>query len=459
MLWWLRRDLRLADNPALVDAALAARRAKRSLAAVFVVDPRLFTPSAPNRLAFLLRSLHSLQAAGLPLIIRTGDPTVEIPRLAAELDAPQVFITADYAPYGRRRDRAVHQALRQQGRDLIAAGSPYAVDPGTLETKSRTPFRVFTPFHRAWLPLAENLEPHRPFDLVSATWRRDVRSDALPSEPLGVATHLPTAGEKAAHDRWSQFLERLDGYATDRDRPDRDGSSRLSAYLKFGVLHPRQLLPALRGNSPGSGAWVFRSELAWREFYADVLCHWPASTQANLNTAMNAMRVDRGSDADQRFEAWATGRTGYPFVDAGMRQLLAEGWMHNRLRMVTASFLVKHLHLPWQRGAAWFMRHLVDGDIASNQHGWQWTAGTGTDAAPYFRVFNPTAQGRRFDPDAVYIRSQVAELAAFEGDVHQPQQRLQPSSLLNSFPQYPSAIVDLATERSEALARLDETKR
>lgn len=408
-------------------------------------------------MAFLLRSLQSLQAAGLPLVIRSGDPVVEIPRLATELDAPSVFITADFAPYGRRRDGKVRERLHAQGRDLVATDSPYAVDPGTLETKGRTPFRVFTPFHRAWLPLAENLEPRQRLDLASVAWHRDGPTAALPKEPTGVAARLPAAGEHAAHERWQHFLTRLDDYATDRDRPDRDGSSRLSVYLKFGVLHPRQLLPALSGSAPGSGAWVFRSELAWREFYADVLWHSPQSTHTNLNRAMDALRVDTGRDADRRFDAWAHGRTGYPFVDAGMRQLLNEGWMHNRLRMVAASFLVKHLHLPWQRGAEWFMRHLVDGDIASNQHGWQWTAGTGTDAAPYFRVFNPTAQGRRFDPDGIYIRRHISELASFAGDVHDPQ--LPPSSLFDSHHDYMHPIVDHAVERAEALARWAETKR
>jgi deoxyribodipyrimidine photo-lyase len=216
-----------------------------------------------------------------------------------------------------------------------------------------------------------------------------------------------------------------------------------AAALRWGVVHPRQLLADL---GPERGHEVFASELAWREFYADVLLREPDSAWTNLNRRLDAMPIDRDAAARRRFERWAAGTTGYPFVDAGMRQLLATGWMHNRVRMVVASFLVKDLHLPWQWGARHFMAHLVDGDLASNSHGWQWAAGTGTDAAPYFRVFNPTSQGLRFDPDGEYVRRWVPELAAISGGaVHDPGLR-RPDG-------YPAPMVVHADEREEALRR------
>jgi deoxyribodipyrimidine photo-lyase len=230
--------------------------------------------------------------------------------------------------------------------------------------------------------------------------------------------------------------------------------------LKCGAVHPRQLLVDLRGAAPTSGPWVFRSEVAWREFYADVLYHRPDTVWANFTPALDHLNVDEGPEADARFAAWCEGRTGYPFVDAGMRQLVAEGWMHNRVRMVTASFLVKDLHLDWRRGAAFFLEHLVDGDVASNQHGWQWTAGTGTDAAPYFRIFHPTTQGRNHDPDGTYIRRYVPELRHFAGDVHEPHAaptgrgRARQPALGEPVLDYPEPIVDHAVERRGALDRL-----
>jgi deoxyribodipyrimidine photo-lyase len=220
--------------------------------------------------------------------------------------------------------------------------------------------------------------------------------------------------------------------------------------LRWGQVHPRTLLAELNDSRAHD---VYRRELCWREFYADVLFHVPQSARQSLKPTMHAMRTDNGPTADARFAAWTEGRTGYPFVDAGMRQLLAEGWIHNRVRMVVASFLVKDLHLDWQRGASHFMQWLRDGDIASNQHGWQWTAGTGTDAAPYFRVFNPVTQGIKFDPNGDYVRKYIPELAQLPGaSAHTPWD----APLLAD--KYPERIVDHSVERNEALARLEELK-
>jgi deoxyribodipyrimidine photo-lyase len=255
------------------------------------------------------------------------------------------------------------------------------------------------------------------------------------------------AGEAAARQHWTDFLaESIGGYSADRDRPDKRGTSRMSAHLKFGTIHPRTLAADLDPREPGPAAYL--RELAFRDFYAAVLHQRPASAWRNWNPAFDAIEVDTGPDARAAFELWKQGRTGYPIVDAGMRQLNATGFMHNRVRMIVASFLVKDLHLPWQWGAQWFMQQLVDGDVASNQHGWQWCAGTGTDAAPYFRVFNPTAQGEKFDPDGEYVRHWVPELAGSGiagADVHR---------LKSGRPDgYPEPMVDHAAERVEALRR------
>jgi deoxyribodipyrimidine photo-lyase len=238
----------------------------------------------------------------------------------------------------------------------------------------------------------------------------------------------------------------LNKYKSERNNPDRDGCSKLSVYLRFGAIHPRQLLAELESNADHD---IFRSELCWREFYGDVLFHQPHTTWKNLQPKMDSIQVDTDAQAKKKFAQWCAGNTGYPIVDAGMRQMLATGWMHNRVRMVAASFLVKDLHLPWQWGAKFFMKHLVDGDIASNNHGWQWTAGTGTDAAPYFRVFNPVLQGERFDPDGNFVREWISELRDVPKKfIHSPW--LAQSGL---FGNYAAPMVDHSQERDEALSR------
>jgi deoxyribodipyrimidine photo-lyase len=294
------------------------------------------------------------------------------------------------------------------------------------------------------------------------------RADSPPKRDQASFSELPPAGEAAALRRWAEFAEeRLTDYAESRDRPDLDRTSRLSVHLKFGEIHPRTLLadltrPDLRQPDLHSARTdphqklsksheVFRKELAWREFYADVLHHSPGSAREYMRTEFAAMPYDDGPNADARLTAWQYGQTGYPIVDAGMRQLLREGWMHNRVRMIVASFLVKDLHLEWQRGARWFMQRLVDGDLASNSHGWQWTAGCGTDAAPFFRIFNPITQGKRFDPDGRYVRRYIAELSHVTGSaVHEPW------TIEDGYEhEYPRPIVDHAEERSESLARYE----
>lgn len=472
---WFRRDLRLADLPMLLAAADTAD----SALAVFMLDDVLLREAGAPRLRFLAGCLRSLDAdLGGRLLLADGDPAQVLPALAEAVGADSVHISADFGPYGARRDTAVESALAAADRpvQLVRTGSPYAVSPGRIRTKTGGPYQVFTPFRRAWLEHGW----HSPAQTGAGTvhwlvpprtpYRVDLNDAACkmaPGDPAEPAT-LPEPGEAAALRRWREFQKGrnsdLERYAHDRDRPDLAGTTRLSAYLKFGCIHPRTVLHDLRTRSDG-GAATLRSELAWRDFYADVLHHRPDSARRNYNSRFDAIRYATGADADRDFRAWCDGRTGYPIVDAGMRQLRAEGWMHNRVRMITASFLTKDLHLPWWRGARHFMAHLVDGDLASNQHGWQWTAGCGTDAAPYFRVFNPTTQGERFDPTGDYVRRWVPELREIPGRaVHQPWKH--GADLLttasdtrvggNITSGYPAPIVDHSEERRIALARYGE---
>ncbi len=442
---WFRRDLRLGDHPALVQAASGGG----PVVALFVSDPRLRKPAGPPRLAFLSRCLKSLDASiGGNLVVREGHPAEVVPAVAGETGAAEVFVSADFGPYGHERDEAVDKALAAAGHRLVRVGSPYAAEPGLVHKGDGGHFAVFTPFYRTWrahgwpAPLAAP---------AGIAWGEGLRSDGVPAEPA-VPASLPPAGEAAAVDRLEQFLAgAAPTYDTRRDEPAADATTRLSPYLKYGCIHPRQVLDRL-GRSPAQEK--LRSELAWREFYADVLWHQPATARRSLQPAMTEMRLDSGAAAERRFDAWRTGRTGYPLVDAGMRQLLAEAWMPNRLRLVAASFLVKDLHIDWSRGARLFMHHLVDGDLASNNHGWQWVAGTGTDPAPYFRVFNPTTQARQHDPQGAYIRRFVPELASLA-----PPQLFEPWKLEGGPPHgYPAPIVDHGAERREALARYAEVR-
>jgi deoxyribodipyrimidine photo-lyase len=444
---WFRRDLRRRDNPALREAT-----AGDDAVALFVFDDRLWQPAGPTRRAWLLRSLLALdESIDGNLLVRHGDPADEVVRVALAAEADAVHIAADFGPYGRERDARVEKALAEHDIALVRTGSPYAVAPGRIRKDDGSPYSVFSPFYRAWLDhgwRAPAATPRAP------QWVHPMKSAALPPEPDLGAMQLPAAGEEAALRRWRSFRDGpLMEYADLRNRPDKSGTSSMSAHLKYGEVHPRTLLADLT-DKRGKNVESYRSELAWREFYADVLFHHPSSAREHLRPEMAQMSFDRGPRADERFRAWSEGRTGYPIVDAGMRQLRAEGWMHNRVRMIAASFLVKDLHIEWQRGAREFMHWLRDGDLASNNHGWQWVAGSGTDPAPYFRVFNPVTQGGKFDPDGHYVRRYVPELRDVPGgDVHEPW-RL-PGGVPDG---YSERIVDHAEERKVALARYEEVR-
>ena len=449
---WLRRDLRRRDHPAL----LAARDASGDgdLVVVFVVDPRLWDGGGVARRAWLAATLRATdEAFGGALTLLHGDPRRVVPEFAGRVGAASVHVSRETTPAGRRRDEVVAARLVAAGVEWVETGTPYAVGPGLVVNGSGEPYKVFTPFSKAWRAHGWPAPAETPDELPLRPARGDADATAALRAALAAADlpRLPDAGEDAALTRWRTFREGgLTAYGDDRNRPDVDGTSRLSPYLKLGVLHPRTLLADLTGNR-GKGARVFESELAWREFYADVLWHHPASSWHDLRPELRGLRYDEPGD---RVDAWRAGRTGFPIVDAGMRQLLSEGWMHNRVRMVTASFLTKDLHVWWGVGARHFLDHLVDGDIASNNHGWQWVAGTGTDASPYYRVFNPVTQGLRFDPHGEYVRRWVPELAHLDGaSAHEPWD--DPEGYSRG---YPERIVDHAAERVQALARLEAAR-
>ena len=438
---WFRRDLRLRDHPALRAAA-----DNGPVLGLFVVDPVLWGNAGRARRAWLAATLRSLDdSMGGRLCLRLGRASAVVPRVAADVRAEQVHVTHDFTPLGRARDRAVVEALPGNV-EGVATGTPYAVAPGTITNVSGNPYKVFTPYSKAWRSHGWDDPLPAPSHVEWVSSESDQRVGPMLDKALREAPDgMPTPGEDAAWGRFRSFLEHdLAYYDGARDDPGADRTSRLSPYLKYGVLHPRQLLAETKGRR-STGATTYETELAWRDFYADVLFTHPDSAWRDLNR-VPGLTYDEPCDA---IEAWKQGTTGFPIVDAGMRQLLSEGWMHNRVRMITASFLTKDLHVWWPVGARHFLDHLVDGDLASNNHGWQWVAGTGTDAAPYFRVFNPVTQGLKFDPAGDYVRRWVPDLAHLPGKAaHEPWDAEDGYAR-----DYPKRIIDHAEERRRALDR------
>ncbi|MEN9305977.1 MAG: hypothetical protein RLY76_1245 [Actinomycetota bacterium] len=439
-IFWFRRDLRLADNPAL----LAAFDEADEVIPLFIMDDEISQRAGDHRRAYLAASLKSLnESLNGNLFVISGNPAEVIKDVMQRYKADSVHSAFPFAPYGEARDAEV----KAVGIQLQQLGSGYAVAPGRVRKGDDTPYRVYTPFYRAWLahgwraPVAAPKNPN---------WVSPKKADQqIPNWSLPAGLQIQEAGEKAAVARFKNFLKKAaDDYGDARNIPGIEGTSRLSPHLRWGEIHPRTILAAL-GSSAGHE--VYRKEIAWREFYADVMHHNPHTSRDYYDAKFKKMRYDKPG---KQFSAWCEGKTGFPFVDAAMRQLVTEGWMHNRARMVVASFLVKDLHIEWQHGANFFMKYLIDNDVASNSHGWQWTAGCGTDASPYYRVFNPIEQGKRFDPEADYIKKYIPELAHLSAaDAHEPWE-----SDSGYDKGYPKRIVDHATERLESLARLDEIK-
>lgn len=456
VIWWIRRDLRFHDNPAL----LAASQTGNAVLPLFILDPRLINSSysGEKRLAFLLDGLRSLdddlRQHGSRLVVREGHPGIVLAKLVSETGASGIYALADHSPYARQRDERIRAEL-----PLHLLGSTAIHSPGAVLKADGTPYTVYSPFNRSWralpLPREERLDLNQLFLPV------DIHGESLPISPRLPQSVPYRAGEKEAITRLASFTEAASNgifeYGDRRNRMDMDGTSQLSPYLRFGMLSPaataRSALRAIHSAQTGEalrGAETWLNEIVWRDFYIHILHHHPIVRTRNFKSIIVRWRNEPGE-----FARWKAGETGYPIVDAAMRQLVATGWMHNRARMITASFLTKDLLIDWRWGERWFMQHLIDGDPAANNGGWQWAAGTGTDAAPYFRVFNPVLQGKKFDPDGQYIRRWLPELANVPPEyIHEPWKMPLPLQLRAGCKlgrNYPLPVVDHPYARQRAL--------
>ncbi len=476
---WFRQDLRLSDHPALA----AALNRGGPVVPVFIWAPEeegAWPPGAASKW-WLHHSLLALQddlkRAGSRLVLRIGPSLDTLRQLLAETGAGAVYWNRRYEPAARERDGHAKQALRDAGLEAESFNAALLHEPWTIQNKSGKPFQVFTPFWRHCLSLPEPPPPLPPVTRLTspARWPASARLEQLGLLPerdwAGGLRESWQPGAAQARAQLEHFLQ--DGfarYADGRNRPDLPGTSQLSPHLHFGEISPRQIWHALRTKAEaeraadrGWAAWrksQFLAELGWREFAHHLIYHFPYTDTEPLRPEFARFPWRHNPEG---LRAWQRGQTGYPIVDAGMRQLWATGWMHNRVRMVVASFLVKDLLLPWQQGARWFWDTLVDADLAQNTLGWQWTAGCGADAAPFFRIFNPTAQGEKFDPDGTYVRRWVPELAALPNRwIHQP--HAAPEEILDRAgvrlgTTYPKPIVSHVIAREialEAFARLKQ---
>ncbi len=442
VVFWFRKDLRLQDNQALSHAA-----SNSELYPVFTLpsDFASLLPIRQHSLIESLRSLHCSLPKGLGILPSLGS----LADYAKSLGAQKVVATRAHDTKGMLQQASLAELLFPLGIALELVGSNYAVEPGTIRKDDQSPLKVYTPFYKRWIQVGWP----KPFSLEvpQVHWGSPASPGELPAASAPSPIEI-RAGEAFALRTLERFRRRsLDQYDQVRNRTDLSGTSHLSHALAHGEIHPRTILATL-GDSAAHD--TYRKEIAWREFYADVMFHNPHTLDDYFLPQFAQMRyADPEKDAAV-LEAWTQGKTGYPIVDAAMRQLLTTGWMHNRARMIVASFLIKDLHFEWQVGARHFEKHLTDFDPASNAHGWQWTAGCGTDASPYYRVFNPVLQGEKFDPNGDYVRKYIPELAHIPGAaVHQPW--LLVDGLSNG---YPAPIVDHSKERDEALARLKALK-
>jgi deoxyribodipyrimidine photo-lyase len=475
ILHWFRKDLRLDDNLALSEAA---HDAQHNVVPFYASDPAWFArvDIAPTRVRFVLGALAELSdaiaARGSRLALAHGEPAEVVTRAARAVQADAVYWNDEYEPASRVRDDRVEAALREAGVRVKRFHDRLLVPPGFVMTAAGTPYTVYTPFRKS----CESLPMSEPHPKVERLATHDLPSPRLATlNRLGFTDPASApwpAGESHAQQRLQRFLggsaqapgTGLTLYADQRDMPAMPATSQLSADLKFGTIGIRRVTQGVLAAAEHDGklreqAGKFVQELRWRDFYAHVLWHFPHVEQGAFRPVYDRLRW-RGSDAE--FAAWCAGRTGYPIVDAGMRELAATGLMHNRVRMIVASFLTKDLLLDWRRGERWFMNHLVDGDLASNNGGWQWAAGTGTDAAPYFRIFNPVTQGMRFDAAGAYVRRWCPELAQLPDPfLHRPWEAkplVLAAAGVTLGDTYPFPIVDHAERREQALAMYAEVR-
>ncbi len=471
-LLWFRRDLRLIDNPALH----AAVRSGRELVCVFIHETDGETPSAPGAASrwwmhhSLSRLADDLQARGGRLVLRSGDPVKILPELADAAGSREIYWNRADRPEMDARDCSLASQLANAGIKARAFRASTLIDPALHLNGAGKPYRVFTPF---WNAALRTLNPRAPLPApAQLTDGTDLVSEALedwkllPSQP-DWARHFSddwTPGEAGAHARLDDFLNGpLAVYPTDRDRPDREGTSRLSPHLAWGEISARTVWHRARGHAERGGAFQpvekFLSEVGWRDFAIYLAHHFGDLRDANFNAQFDHFPW-RGNAA--ALEAWKRGQTGVPIVDAAMRQLWQTGWMHNRTRMIVASFLIKHLGIHWREGMAWFEDMLVDADLNVNAASWQWVAGSGADAAPYFRVFNPVSQGEKFDPDGLYVKRWVPELAGLDRKaVHAPWDQAEGVLTMAGITlgkTYPRPIIGLKQGREGALAAYQHMK-
>jgi deoxyribodipyrimidine photo-lyase len=464
-LTWIRRDLRLSDNASLAETTSLAKE----VGVVFVFDTNILDvlPDRDDRrVTFIFDSLmeldRKLRHKGSQLFVLHGDPATLIPSLANSLDVDAVFTARDYEPYALERDRRVGEALRAAGRAFHLVKDQVIFEGDEIQSGGDHPFRVFSPFMRAWksrFEASRDAHEHQA-DLPRSITRRSGEFDMPDLADLGFSRLEPwlAPGEDAASERLKQFEDRLSDYAQNRDYPAIDGTSGLSVHLRFGTISIRRAVrSALSNDSVGAQKWL--NELIWREFYQSILANFPAVVHTPFQEQYG--KIDYPGK-NEHFEAWCLGRTGFPIVDAAMRCLNDTGWMHNRLRMVTASFLTKDLLVDYRKGEAYFARKLLDFDLASNNGGWQWAASTGADPQPYFRVFNPVLQSKKFDPDGVFIKRYLPELAGFDCDLvhwpHQASQFDQASAGCYLGRDYPHPIVDHAAQRERAITLLKSAR-
>ena len=450
VIWWIRRDLRLQDNQAFAQALSHSS----IVIPLFILDPRLLGTEAQSRKDLLYNALASLNSdlldRGSRLIIREGDPLLELQKVFNESGAEMVYAEADFSPYAKGRDTKVAKALPCEFVSGLTIHPPESV-----RKADGTPYTVFTPYKNAWRsllnpgsPLQAPIHLQTPLNLITLKIQSTSRNNLFP------------ASELEAQKRFDHFFSnKISSYEKDRGRMDLAGTSNLSPYLKFGLISARKLAFFTRNFVDHSenaeakiSAETWLNELVWRDFYYSIMDNFPFVLNRAFRENLNHIPW---RNSHQDFDAWKNGLTGYPIVDAGMRQLREIGWMHNRARMITASFLSKDLLINWQEGEKWFMDRLIDGDPACNNGGWQWCAGTGTDASPYFRIFNPIIQGKKFDPFGNYIRHWIPELSSVpEKFIHAPwEMPLDLQSKVNIIigKDYPKPIVDHAEARERAL--------